>query len=288
MGLFQQFLKLLQSDEFIIATSATVVGGLLLAFIKTSYKFISNPKETYDPYFLHDRQAIPLVRWLLIWPLSPFRKSFWATIGLLLFLLVAEWRLSAPWFYYLLTGVLLFGNLFREQFTSYSHSIETALQLIKQMLRTTHGQVHEEIKGIASEDDHWFVRCNIMIYDPKDEKLHVKWTHNMDHDRDRNLSLDKWKGVAGTAFLKNRAYFGHIDEPPPHGPDWLLDEEDVSKIHPDLRSIWSFPLRDKDNIPFGVFNIDTDFKAEEDLITEVLLLGQNVANNSAIVLQLLR
>jgi len=288
MGRFQQILKFLTSDKFIIATAATVAGGILLNFINSSYKFIANPKEAYHPYFLYNRPKIPLIRWLFIWPLSPFRKSIWSTIGLLIFFFVAGWRLSAFWLYYLLTGVLLIFNLRREHLTSYSHSIETALQLIKQMLRTIHGQVCEEIKGIALEDERWFVRCNIMIHDPKDDKLHVQWAHNMDHDKDRNLPLDRWKGVAGRAFLRNQAYFGYTDEPPPHGPDWLLDEEDLSKIHPDLKSIWSSPLRDKDNMPFGVFNIDTDFKAEEDLITEILLLGQNTANSLSIVLQLLR
>lgn len=98
-------------------------------------------------------------------------------------------------------------------------------------------------------------RSNVMLYNSKTKKLHMKYRCNMMGAKDRNLILEPNQGCAGQTFTNNTPYVVDLTQAT-HG-QYSIDK---NKVWSSMKSVMSVPIcDDEDHLNvIGVLNIDSD------------------------------
>jgi transcriptional regulator with GAF, ATPase, and Fis domain len=104
-------------------------------------------------------------------------------------------------------------------------------------------------------------RSNVMVYDPKKNKLIIRSSYNMMGMRDRSISLEPGQGCAGNCYQTGVPFWVDITEIGAH----VKYSIDPKNIWEKMKSVMSVPIFEGDKI-IGVLNIDTDL----DLVTSGL------------------
>jgi len=112
------------------------------------------------------------------------------------------------------------------------------------------------------------VRACLMMPDPKDDKLRIKYEYGFTgNDRDRHIEIPKGTGCCGQAWLQAQTMVGDLLEAPIGGmpEQWGLPSDQVVKIRKSLRSILSVPVwAGGENYQIvAVLNIDSDNEVDQ-------------------------
>jgi transcriptional regulator with GAF, ATPase, and Fis domain len=108
------------------------------------------------------------------------------------------------------------------------------------------------VKSLWGPVDSSHFRSNVMVYNPKTEKLQIKYRYNMMGAIDRDFKLAVDQGCAGRAFKRKKPFWVDILESTHE--KYLVDS---GQVWSNMKSVMSVPIfLQKDTI--GVLNIDSD------------------------------
>lgn len=263
-----------------------IVAGLITSLIvATSGYLISRLTRDRLVKGVHKRAPIEEARWTVYLRKSPVAIGISSGLVILAFAVAVPSLvvgLSRGWQWYPAYGgvlaVLLLLNGAREFYASGLVFREAATQNMYELLEVLHDRVVDIIsKHSVPTGFYRLVRCNIMLYNDKEQLLEMKYCINFDHnevsDVDKGRSLPLQKGVAGRAFTWQTELVGifkEIDRPTDKPDAWGFTPEDWAATREDLKWVWSVPLlREGEDLPLGVLNVDSN--VEIDPPTHVLV-----------------
>lgn len=108
------------------------------------------------------------------------------------------------------------------------------------------------VKSLWGPENSSHFRSNVMMFNPKTEKLQIKYQYNMMGAVDRDFKLAPDQGCAGRAFSRKKPFWVDILEST-HEKYFV----DSGQVWSSMKSVMSVPIfLQKDTI--GVLNIDSD------------------------------
>lgn len=108
------------------------------------------------------------------------------------------------------------------------------------------------VKSLWGRENVSHFRSNLMIFNPKTEKLQIKYRYNMMGAVDRNFEISKDQGCAGRAFSNNQTFWVDILKSP-HEKFFV----ESGKVWSSMRSVMSVPVTNG-KTTVGVLNVDSD------------------------------
>jgi transcriptional regulator with GAF, ATPase, and Fis domain len=172
-------------------------------------------------------------------------KSALSTLILITPLVLGIWeKLEIPYKVLLIAGTAVLNFVFvYYDYKRPAWKIENMLELM--------------VKSLWGSDQASHFRSNIMIYDSKTKKLHIKHSYNMMGATDRNLILEPDRGCAGKAFKGENAFW--VDLTQVTHENYLVDSK---RVWSNMKSVMSVPIYFEDKV-IGVLNIDSDIELKK-------------------------